>query len=124
MDSNHVFNLAKYDFNDVIRDLTHRDAKQAVIDAFKFLYTSHGPDKEGWQAYLSKKGYMVVFLLQHLLVRLFTKRLMNLMTTEALIMNCSKIPSSYLENYLENQSHFSLKETISSYHSTLKATIK
>lgn len=124
MDSNHVFNLAMYQFNNVISDLTHEDAKQAVIDAFDFLYTAHGPDREGWQAYLSNKGYMAVFLLQHLLVRFLTKAVMNLMTTEALIMNCSKIPYTYLKNYLENQYHFSLKDVISSHHVAVKATIK
>jgi hypothetical protein len=126
MDGNHVFNLAMYDahFNDTIEDLTHSKAKQAVIDAFEFLYTADGPNKEGWRAYLSTEGYLVVFLLQHLLVRFLTKKIMNLMTTEALILNCSKVPYTYLENYLENQSHFSLKEAITNCHASLKATIK
>ena len=124
MDSYHVFDLAMCEFSDDIQELRVEDAKQAIIDAFEFLYTSRGPDKEGWQAYLNNRGYLVVFLLQHLLVRLFTKTIMNLMTTEALILNCSKIPQNYLENYLENQFHFSLKEAISSYHAALKATVK
>ena len=126
MDSSHIFSLAMCDsrFEGILKKLTHEDVKQAVIDAFDFLYIAHSPDEEEWQAYLSTRGCMVIFLLQHLFVRLLTKKLMNLMTAEALILNCDKIPSTYLENYLENQSHFSLKEAITSYHTALEATIK
>ena len=123
MDSYHVLQLAKHDpnFNDVTQGLTHKEAKQAVIDAFNFLYTASDPKEEEFQTNLNTKaGFLVLFLLQHLLVRLLTKKLMNLMTTEALILNCDKIPSTYLENYLENQSHFSLKKAITNFHIALK----
>ena len=56
------------------------------------------------------------------LVRLLTKRLMSLMTTEAVVLNRNKIPYSYLEHYLTNQAHFSLKEAITNYHTALQAT--
>lgn len=121
-DSKYIFDLAtKTDlhFNQIKQSLTHSGAKNAVIAAFNFLYTSNGPNKEGWQAYLNSTGYLVISLLQHLLVRLLTKKMMNLMMTEALILKCSKIPYTYLENYLESQFHFCFKEVIANYHKAL-----
>ena len=49
-----------------------------------------------------------------------TKRIMQLMTPEALIEHRKKIPSSYLENYLTHQAHFSLNRLINKYHGGLK----
>ena len=59
-------------------------------------------------------------LLQQWLVRYLCKRLMQLMTSEAFILYQNVLPSSYLENYLAFQSHFSLKELILKYHHALK----
>lgn len=103
-----------------MQELTHSGARSAVIEAFDFLYTSCGPNEEGWHAYLGTRGYLVIFFLQHLLVRLLAKKMMNVMTTEALILNCDKIPFTYLENYLESQSHFCFKSVITNYYTALK----
>ena len=45
--------------------------------------------------------------------------MMQLMTSEAFIEHYSKIPSSYLENYLAFQTHFSLSNLINKYLSGL-----
>ena len=59
-------------------------------------------------------------LLQQWLVRHLTKRTMQLMTPEALTKYRKKIPTSYLENYLTHQAHFSLNRLIIKYHSGLR----
>ena len=69
---------------------------------------------------LSLKGCLVVALLQQWLVRHLCKRLMQLMTSEALTLYRNVIPSSYLENYLSFHTHFSLKELILKYHLALE----
>ena len=69
---------------------------------------------------LSPKGCLVVALLQQWLVRYLCKRLMQLMTSEAFILYQNTLPSSYLENYISFQAHFSLKELILKYHQALK----
>lgn len=117
MDMAQLFNLILCDpkFEELLKDLTHKKAKLAVIEAFDLLHSASGPRKEGGQKDLTSRGCMVVFLLQQLLVRLLTKRLMLLMTTESVILNRNKIPKSYLENYLSNQAHFSLVESITNY---------
>ena len=63
-------------------------------------------------AQLSTECYPVVTLLQQWLVRYLCKRLMQLMTSEAFILYRNLLPSSYLENYISFQAHFSLKELI------------
>ena len=113
-DASYVYNLiARKDLT-----WTHQDASGAAREAFKILYSA---PEQGEEA-LSPRGCLVVSLLQQAFVRLFIKKLMNLMTTEAVILYRNKIPSSYLENYLRNQAHFSLKEVITKYHTALKAT--
>ena len=62
----------------------------------------------------------MVALLQQWLVRHFCKRLMQLMTSEAFILYQKTLPSSYLENYISFQAHFSLKELILKYHRALE----
>ena len=63
---------------------------------------------------------MVVALLEQWLVRYLCKRLMQLMTSEAFILYRNTLPSSYLENYILFQAHFSLKELILKYHHALE----
>ena len=65
------------------------------------------------------QGCLVVMLLQQWLVCHLTKRIMQLMTPEALTEHCTKIPTSYLKNYLIHQAHFSLNRLIIKYHSGL-----
>ena len=125
LDSDYLFEMAKCDpkFSTIIMELSHEVARQAVIDAFNFLCTVNEPGRIQTH-HLNTASYMVVFLLQHLLVRYLTKKMMNLMTTEGFILNCNKIPYTYLRSYLDNQTHFSLKEAITRHHSALRATIR
>ena len=123
MDVEHIFNLIECvsEFSDLLKNLTHQDAMQAVIETFNLLHSS--PDSQE-DPILTPDGYMVVSILIQVLVRLFVKKLMNLMTTEAVVLCHSKISSLYLENYLSNQAHFSLKEAISNYYMAFKATLQ
>lgn len=118
MDAEHIINLIASDpkYLSLLQNLTHLKAIQAVTEAFNLLYSAPGPNEKGTHLDLTPEGCMVVSLLQQLLVRLLTKKLMNLMTTEAVILNRNKIPYSYMEIYLSCHSHFSLKEAISNLH--------
>lgn len=102
--------------------MTHEDAMEAVTEAFNLLYSAPGPMQDEGVQYLTPEGCMVVAIIQQMLIRLLVKRLMNLMTAEAVVLNRNKIPYSYLGHYLINQAHFSLRETIRNYHGAVKAT--
>lgn len=126
MDSEHVFHLIKCDakFEGLLKNFTHQDAALAVIEAFNLLHTAPGPKKDGRYLDLTPDGCMVVSLIQQLLIRLLTRRLMNLMSAEAIVLNRNKIPYSYLKNYLRDQAHFSLKKTVRGYHVALTETLR
>ena len=110
-------------FEGLLMTITHEDVVGAVTEAFNLLYSAPGPQDEGDQLDLTPEGCMVISFLQQMLVQLLTKRLMNLMTPETVILNRKTIPYFYLGHYLTNQAHFSLKENISNYHKALKATM-
>lgn len=119
-DASHLYNLiAPKSLN-----WAHQDASQVVREAFKILCSAPSQPEQGEQEALTSDGCLVVSLLQQAFVRLFIKKLMNLMTTEAMILYRNKIPSSYLEDYIRNQAHFSLKEAITKHHTALKANPK
>ncbi len=127
IDAERVFSIIGSDskFEGILDNLTQQDAHYAVVEAFNVLLTANEPSFKSQElTTLSSGACMVVSLLQQLLVRLFTKRLMLLMTTEAVILNRNKIPSTYMENYLCYQAHFSLKKNITNCHSALKNTLK
>ena len=73
-------------------------------------------DRTGKKLDLHISSCFVLHVLEQLIIRILLKRLMQLMSTEALILYRNAIPLSYLYNYLKFQTHFSLKETITSYY--------
>ena len=114
LDTNHIFNLIKIDkkYANLLRNLPYREGMIAVTHALNLLYSAPPPGEEWGQRDLTPDGCMVVSILEQFFIRLFTKRLMNLMSAEAVILNRNKIPCTYLENYLSFQAHFSLKMAI------------
>lgn len=99
-----------------LQNMSCHEVMQAVTEAFNGLYPTPGNVQV---PRLTTDGCMVVSLLQQVLVRLLIKKLMNIMTTEAVIIHHSKIPPYYLENYFGNQGHFNLKEVITNYHTSV-----
>ena len=122
LDANQLFEIVLKEpiFKCLIK-LDHNLAAQAVMDAINTLHTASKSEDQK-QFDLSLEGCMVISLLQQWFVRYFCKKLMQLMTSEALILNRNKIPLSYLVNYLIYQNHFSLKDLIKRYYNTLEAT--
>ena len=90
--------------------ITDENVCEAVKDGLATLQTEYkGKEK---QAVASNRACMVVAVLVQWLVRYLCKRLMQMMTSEAICLYHKKIPSSFVQCYLEHQTHFSLKDTI------------
>lgn len=123
LDAQQLFEIVLGDpvFDGLMEGLDHSLAAHAVVDAINTLHTASKPEDQN-QFDLTPEGCMVISLLQQWFVRYFCKKLMQLMTSEALILNRNKIPFSYLVNYLSYQNHFSLKDLIERYYTTLEAT--
>ena len=68
----------------------------------------------------TKDTKLVLSVLQQWLISYIYKRLMQLMTPEALVSNHEEIPSYYIMHYLNCQSHFSLKDLLQKFHANIK----
>lgn len=66
--------------------------------------------------------YLILTLLYQWFVRYCCKKLMQLMTSEALLLHHKRIPFSYIKNYLSHQCHFCLKDLIENHYNLLKNT--
>ena len=93
-------------------------SQQTLLDGISEAFTALRDVDKGTSIHrLSTSACLVVSFLHQYIVRYLCKRLMQLMTPEALISNRKKIPSSYIENYLVHQNHFGLKELLDDCHS-------
>lgn len=120
-DAHHLFSIVQCDpvFEGLMSSLEHQQAAKAVVETINMLITAQKPvDQMPFN--LSPEGCLMIYLLRQWLVRYLCKKLMQLMTSEALILNRRKIPFSYLFNYLTCQNHFSLKDLIDRYYNALE----
>ncbi len=104
-----------------MQDMTHNAAALAILEAINVLHKAVAPDR-GEHLDVTPESCLVIAILQQWLVRFLTKRLMQIMTSEALILHRKKIPLSYLKNYLDFQTHFSLLNLVKSYHQAVEST--
>lgn len=86
------------------------DIYSAVMEAFDDLHHPH-PERDIHQD-VSINALLVVSAVTQILVRSLCKRLMQLMTSDSMCLHHRKVPASYIQNYLNNQNHFSLKKLI------------
>lgn len=83
------------------------DIYKAVMEAFDAL---HDPRAEfNISQDVSINALLVISAVTQLLVRLLCKRVMQLMTSDALCVHHRSVPTSYIQSYLNFQNHFSLK---------------
>lgn len=96
-----------------LKDLAEVDIPEVVDEAMTFL------KQDGVELDMTANTEIVTVLVQQWLITYLCKRLLQLMTPEALVTNHKKLPNHYISHYLNQQSHFSLKGVIVSYHSNL-----
>ena len=89
--------------------LTCEDVLVAIPEALNGLYHSSSKDR---RTDLSINACMIISVFLQWLVRHLCKRLMQLMTTEALTTRYRTLPHRYTESYLKYQSHFNLQALI------------
>ena len=102
-----------------------------LADTFKMLEESNVPEllqialsilkqQEPSQQLTDSNITLVHVLFQQWLVMHLYKRLMQLMTPEALVTNHKKIPPHYISHYLNYQCHFNLKALLVRYHTEME----
>lgn len=119
LDCKHVLNFICAD--SVFDGLMHTEVPvdDAVSEAFRMLNTPDSEQRSLRQG-MSPHACMVVSILVQWFVRYLCKRLIQVMTPEALTIHRGKIASTYITNYLQFQVHFSLKTLISTFFRTLQ----
>ena len=125
LDAQHVSYLVCSDpeFQGLLPTITPQGVVRGVADAMQKLHEAPSPQGGNVpNVGLSLEGCMMVALGVQWLVRHLCKRLMQLMTPEALTVHRMKMNSSYLVNYLRHHSHFSLKVLISDRLAALNHT--
>ena len=122
-DAEHLFPLIQNDaaFDGILPSLTIDSAHQAVTEAMHVLHTAPGPNEGVAPREMSQEACLVVSILQHWLIRHLCKRLMQLMTPEAVSLHRKQIPASLIDNYLSHQQHFSLKKLIDHHQTALES---
>ena len=104
------------DFSGILSNLLEQPISSSIInDAVDYLV-----NKSNASTIPTVACKMVIAFLLQWLVTYLCERLMQLVTPEALIINHKKIPSYYMNVYLNQQHHFKLKELITDYHSALR----
>lgn len=96
-------------FGGQLAELTVKDVLKAIPEALRGLYHTGTKDR---RTDLSINACMVISVFLQWLVRHICKRLMQLMTTEALTTRYKTLPHHYTETYLKHQSHFNLQMLI------------
>lgn len=95
-------------FGGQLSELTVKDVLKAIPEALHGLYHASSANKDR-RTDLSINACMVISVFLQWLVRHICKRLMQLMTTEALTTRYKTLPHHYTETYLKHQSHFNLQ---------------
>ncbi len=84
-----------------------------LIDgALHVLYYGPNPKNIDRPFEVYTDALMVIAVLTQWIVNYLCKQLLQLMTPEALAVHYEEIPTPYLENYLNFQKHFSLKDLV------------
>ncbi len=102
--SGQVLRLMSMESKTEVTQVIHNAVKDA-LDLLHYAKTLDVPST-------SANACMVISMLTHWLVRYLCKRVMQLMTSEALCMHHRRIPASFIQSYLNHQHHFSLRELL------------
>ena len=121
-DADHLFVaiLRDKEFSQLMSQINHGNALAVVDEALHVLF--HGPHPNNTDALIAiyEDACLVICLMVQWLVSYLCKRLLQLLTPEALIVHLNQIPKYYIQSYLQLQEHFSLKNLVEKQHKKLK----
>ena len=113
------FVRADPEFQGLLKNIAPQGVVRAVNEAMQKLHQAPAPNGSNLSVGVSPEACMIIAIAIQWLVLHLCKRLMQLMTPEALTIHRSKINSSYVINYFKFQSHFSLKVLLHNHINTL-----
>lgn len=92
--------------------ITRENVAVVINEALHVLHNSPDPSDGNTSLEIHSSACVVIAVLMQWFVCYLCKRLMQVMTPEALAVHCRAIPNLYIRNYLKFQEHFNLKELV------------
>ncbi len=116
-EAEHIFQVVDgdKDFKGIVSHLSTEDIIPIVGEALHALHFSAGPQDREPPSEIHIDSCMVITALLQWLVGFMSKKMLQLLTPEALIVHCKKIPRPYVKHYLQTQEHFSLRKLVESH---------
>ena len=100
------------EFSHVFHQIDHGNALAVVDEALHVLFHGPHPNERDAPIVVYVDACLVISLLLQWLVRYLCRRLLQLLTPEALVVHSNKIPNVYIQSYLRHQEHFSLTNLV------------
>ena len=122
-DANQLFDAIlkeDHEFSQVVTEIQHENALAVVDEALHVLFHGPHPNKKDAPIEIYVDACFVMSLLLQWLVRYLCRRLIQLLTPEALAVHLFNIPIVYVQSYLKLQEHFSLKNLVEKQLKMLK----
>ena len=101
-----------HELNQVVTQIQPENVLAVVDGALHVLFHGPHPDEKDTPIEIYVDECFMISLLQQWLVRYLCRRLIQLLTPEALAVHLQKIPKVYVHSYLKLQEHFSLKNLV------------
>ena len=100
------------EFSQAFTHIQHGNALAVVDEALHVLFHGPHPNEKDAPIEIYVDACLVISLLLQWLVRYLCRRMIQLLTPEALAVHLHKIPIVYVQSYLKLQEHFSLKNLV------------
>lgn len=104
--------LGDREFRKLIALIHHGNALAVVDEALHVLFNESHLHEKDPPLEIYNDVCLVISLMAQWLVCYLCKRLLQLLTPEALIFHLNQIPKCYIQSYLQLQEHFSLKNLV------------
>lgn len=118
------FVQADPEFHGLLAKIGPQEVASAVAEAVQKLHEARAPQGNNITINVSPEACMMVEIAIQWLIMHLCKRLVQLMTPEALVIHRNKISSSYVNSYVDFQSHFSLKSWVHHHVTALRSATK
>lgn len=112
----HIFEMIMYsndpEFQRILHNLKSKNIIAIVDEAFNCLYNGPHPRNAKEEFGIYTDTCTVIFVIMQWLVMYMCKRLMQLVTPEALVIHNQEIPRYYSQFYMKFQEHFDFKRMV------------
>ena len=101
-----------HEFQRILNDLKIGNITSIVDEAFNCLYNGPSPNQTEQSFEMYTDACVIIAVILQWLVMCLCKKLMQLVTPEALVIHNQELPRHYCQTYMKFQEHFDLKKLV------------